>query len=337
MKEYGIDGIFAQRFILALCQGIDYRNHIKTVSRNLLKSCEEHGRVFAAVYDVSGAADNKFWKTMKADCMNMVDKGMIGSPAYLKHNGNPVVAIWGFGFKDGVHPPKNPKVALKIINWFKTNAPAKYRATVLGGVPGYWRTLTGDSRTDPAWTEVYLSFDIINPWAVGRFKNDVGADNWKNSKIVPNLKKNRCAGIDYFPVIWPGFSWHNLTGVKANQIPREGGKFFWRQAYNAVSSGADMIYVAMFDEVDEATAIYKVAPTAAKTPDQGYWLTLDADGYSLPSDWYLRLTGEAGKMLRKEIPVTPRIPKNPGPDFTNLDKNTNVTILSKNIITCKVR
>ncbi len=98
-----------------------------------------------------------------------------------------------------------------------------------------------------------------------------------------------------------------------------------------------MIYVAMFDEVDEATAIYKVAPTAAKTPDQGYWLTLDADGYSLPSDWYLRLTGEAGKMLRKEIPVTPRIPKNPGPDFTNLDKNTNVTILSKNIITCKVR
>ncbi len=226
MKEYGIDGIFAQRFILALCQGIDYRNHIKTVSRNLLKSCEEHERVFAVMYDVSGAADNKFWKTMKADCMNMVDKGMIGSPAYLKHNGNPVVAIWGFGFKDGVHPPKNPKVALKIINWFKTNAPAKYRATVLGGVPGYWRTLTGDSRTDPAWTEVYLSFDIINPWAVGRFKNDVGADNWKNSKIVPNLKKNRCAGIDYFPVIWPGFSWHNLTGVKANQIPREGGKFF---------------------------------------------------------------------------------------------------------------
>jgi hypothetical protein len=63
--------------------------------------------------------------------------------------------------------------------------------------------------------------------------------------------------------------------------------------------------------VDEATAIYKVAPTSKQTPDQGFWLTLDADGFSLPSDWYLRLTGEIGKMLRKEIPLSQKIPIEP--------------------------
>ena len=339
MKEYGIDGIFAQRFVVALYQGIDYVNHIKTVSRNLLKSCEEHGRVFAVMYDVSGATEDKFWKTIQADWIDMVDKGMMNNLRYLKHNGKPVVAIWGFGFKDGVHPPTNPAVAQAIIDWFKTNAPPKYRATVLGGIPGFWRTLNGDSRTDPAWADVYRSFDIISPWSVGRYGNQAGADDWKKTKIVPDLKETHKAGIDYFPVIWPGFSWKNLTGNKPNQIPRDGGKFYWRQAYNAVSAGADMIYVAMFDEVDEATAIYKTAPTAAETPDQGFWLTLDADGYSLPSDWYLRLTCEAGKMLRHDIPVTQTIPTDPGSHYastnilygiTNIPKLININGMSTN-------
>ena len=37
---------------------------------------------------------------------------------------------------------------------------------------------------------------------------------------------------------------------------------------------------------------------------------MDADGYDLPSDWYLRLTGEAAKMLRGEIGLTSTIPIN---------------------------
>jgi hypothetical protein len=69
-----------------------------------------------------------------------------------------------------------------------------------------------------------------------------------------------------------------------------------------------MIYGAMFDEVDEGTAMFKLAPTAAQLPVHGTFVPLDADGIKLPGDWYLRLADEAGKMLRGEIPLTNTIP-----------------------------
>jgi len=34
-----------------------------------------------------------------------------------------------------------------------------------------------------------------------------------------------------------------------NQIPRNRGQFYWKQVYGAIKEGADMLYVAMFDEV----------------------------------------------------------------------------------------
>lgn len=50
-----------------------------------------------------------------------------------------------------------------------------------------------------------------------------------------------------------------------------------------------MLKIAMFDE---GTAILKAAARRNDAPDQGYWLTHDADGAQLPSDWYLRLAAE---------------------------------------------
>jgi hypothetical protein len=38
-----------------------------------------------------------------------------------------------------------------------------------------------------------------------------------------------------------------------NEIPRQGGRFLWRQAHNAQSIGARIIYGAMFDEYDEVS------------------------------------------------------------------------------------
>jgi hypothetical protein len=43
-------------------------------------------------------------------------------------------------------------------------------------------------------------------------------------------------------------------------------------------------------------------------PDQGSFLSLDADGQPLPADWYLRLAGAAARVLRGEIALTPNIP-----------------------------
>jgi hypothetical protein len=101
-------------------------------------------------------------------------------------------------------------------------------------------------------------------------------------------------------VIWPGFSWYNLyypDEVK-NKRPRRGGNFFWTQASRVISGNAKSIYIAMFDEVDESTAMYKLAENDDQTPDQAYFLALDADGYNLPSDWYLRCAKLATEIVR---------------------------------------
>jgi hypothetical protein len=56
------------------------------------------------------------------------------------------------------------------------------------------------------------------------------------------------------PVVFPGFSWNNMLppGRPSSTIPRNEGSFLWKQLNGATSQGAQMIYVAMFDEIDEA-------------------------------------------------------------------------------------
>lgn len=183
--------------------------------------------------------------------------------------------------------------------------------SVMGGVPTYWRQLKADAKTDPAWRDVYAAFDILSPWSVGRYGDDAGADAFKTSLILPDLTATRAAGIEYMPVIFPGFSWRNLLAGPLNQIPRRGGRFYWRQGYNAIDAGCTTIFVAMFDEVDEGTAIYKLTARKADLPVPGEFVSLDADGESLRSDWYLRLTGELTRMLRGALPMTSRIPIQP--------------------------
>ena len=86
----------------------------------------------------------------------------------------------------------------------------------------------------------------------------------------------------------------------------------WRQAYKYVAdSNIKTIWMAQFDEVDEGTAIMKVAATEDDLPTEGNWLTHDVGGHSLPSDWYLRLCGEAQKMLDGETRLRSTIPIHP--------------------------
>lgn len=309
MADNKLDGVFLQRF-LSETQDNVFKLFRDEVTRHVMSGSEKYGRTFVLMYD--GINFDGMVQSLEADWMHMVDDlGITASPRYLHHRNKPLVAIWGLGFSS--YNLVTATQAAQLISWFQRDAPAKYQATVMGGVPEGWRTLTGSSQTDPAWANVYRSLDVISPWAVGRYADDAGADNYRTTLIAPDLVECQAKSIDYMPVIFPGFSWANMHSgtTPQNQIPRRGGAFYWHQAYNAVKAGVDTIYIAMFDEMDEGTAMFKVAPTRADAPDQGYWLTLDADGFSLPSDWYMRLADQTGRMLRGEIPVTAAMPISP--------------------------
>jgi hypothetical protein len=307
MRTYEIDGALVQRFVNSIAPA---HKEGDTVLRNVRAGAEANGRVFAIEYDLSGAHPDTVLKQLQDDWAYMnTELKVTQSPAYLHDNGKPVVAIWGLGFKEANHL-QDPAVALQIVEWFKNSA----HATVVGGVPSGWGTMNGDSASDPGWKAVYKAIDVIQPWTVGRYKTLAQADDWKATHLSPDLALTAKNGQRYMPVIFPGFSWYNLRRDSAkNAIPRLGGRFLWKQAYNAKAAGAQFVKIAMFDEVNEGTAIFKAAPLRTDAPDQGYWLTLDADGEYLPSDWYLRIATEISRVFHGTAPLTVNIPSVPHP------------------------
>jgi hypothetical protein len=300
MRDNHLDGVFLQRFSSGVSDASTFARMNK-VANNVRAGADAYRRVFAIMYDISGHPTNTLVSQLTNDWLYLVNTLQItNSSRYLRHNGKPVVAIWGFGFSGRQDTPQQ---AQDVINFFKSAG-----LTVMGGLPTYWRTLNNDAQSDPAWAAVFRSFDIISPWSVGRYGDIAGADNFRQNLIVPDMAEAAANGREYLPVIFPGFSWFNLNAGPLNQIPRNGGTFYWEQAYNAKLSGCTMIYGAMFDEVDEGTAMYKLAPTTNEIPAQGSWVPLNIDGVSLPSDWYLRLANEASKMLRGDVPLQNTIP-----------------------------
>ena len=308
MKEYGLDGVLVQRFVGEIRRK---QQDGDVVLKNIMAAAKESGRTFAIEYDISGGNPATFAQTIEDDWKYLVDEMKVTShPNYQHHNGKPVVSVWGMGLSDGdAHPPSDPQVALDLIGWFKAHAPAKYQATFMGGTPAHWSTLTADSRSDPAWAGVYADMDIVQPWNVGRYGTLAAVDKWKDDVIARDLKTAEENHQLYMPVVFAGFSWHNLKRTaKENQIPRLAGEFLWRQAYNAKVAGATFLKIAMFDEFDEGTAILKTVSHRNQAPEQGYWLTLEADGDDLPNDWYLKLAGRITAMFHGNIKPDSKLP-----------------------------
>lgn len=289
MKQYGIDGAFVQRFIT------DLKNPRALRQNNVvLASCREganrSGRAYAVMYDLSGLGAGRIQEVMDDWRLLRERMQITEDRAYLKHRGKPVVTVWGIGFSD--RRAYTLAECQQLVEFLKKDG-----CTVMLGVPTYWRELKNDSLPDPLLHEIIKLADIVSPWMVGRYGSADAAKRHGERTITPDLAWCREQKVDYLPVVFPGFSWHNMTGKQLDQIPRRKGEFYWSQFAAAKRAGAEMIYVAMFDEVDEGTAIFKCTNDVPPAGDSAF-VTYEG----LPSDHYLRLTGLGGKMLRGEIP-----------------------------------
>jgi hypothetical protein len=302
MKEYGIDGVFIQRFFSVLTSQ-NRLNHNDKVLASAIKAANKYGIAICLMYDI-GSMDDSRYKLLFDDWKHLVDDLKLTNQGekttYLFHNGKPLVAFWGIsaGTRESGHIPE----IFDIIDFFR-NDPEYGGCSIHLGIPSRWRTLGADTKGDPRLHEVLKQADVVHPWLVGRF-NENGYEAFRQENIVEDVKWCRENGKSYAPTVFPGFSWHNMKDDVSDKIPRNKGEFYWKQIAGAIESGAEMIYVAMFDEIDEGTAIMKCAH---KVPvGKSVFVPIEKD---VPSDHYLWLTGMAGKMLRGEIPFSRVMPE----------------------------
>lgn len=290
MREYGIDGAFVQRFANGLKHD-DHRHHKNVVLANCRVGANRNGRAYAVMYDLSGLSAGGV-ATVWSDWRMLRDEMHITEDAaYLHHEGKPVVSVWGVGFNDD--RAYTLAECLRLITQLKADG-----CTVMLGVPTGWRTGDRDAIKDTELKDVLALADILSPWTIGRYRTPEQATKHGEKVWAPDVAWCRERDLDFFPVVYPGFSWHNLKGDPLNAIPRLKGEFLWSQVVAAKRAGAGMIYVAMFDEVDEGTAIFKCT-NQPPVGEGAAFLTYEG----LPSDFYLRLTGSAGKLLRGELPL----------------------------------
>lgn len=290
MREYGIDGVMLQRFGVELRSPGSY-DFNTGVMENVRRGAESHGRVWGVMYDLSGMKAEEVVRVITEDWKRLVERaGILKDAGYVHHDGKPLVALWGIGFND--KRGYGLAECAKVVEFLKAQG-----LSVMLGVPYFWRDLARDAVADAELHALLKKADIVSPWSVGRYRGAEGVRKNLPQRLAGDVAWTRENGLAYLPVVFPGFSWRNLEknrGREAalNAIPREGGAFLWQQGVEAKRAGAEMIYVAMFDEVDEGTAIFK----GSNTPPVGGSEFMTYEG--LPPDHYLWLAGEMGRMLR---------------------------------------
>ena len=287
MQQNSIDTAALQRFNPNSSEG-PTRDAMATKVRS---SAESYGRKFYIMYDVTGWTNMQ--SEIKADWTDKM-KTHTASSAYAMQDGKPVVCVWGFGFNDSNHP-WDPAPCLDVVNWFKSQG-----CYVIGGVPREWRTGVNGSRA--GFSDVYHAFNMLSPWMVGAIGDAADSDSVYQNVNVPDQADCDANGVDYQPCVLPG----DLSGRQ-----RAHGDFMWRQFYNMVRVGAQGIYISMFDEYGEGNQIAKTAETQATVPVGSGLLSLDEDGTACSADYYLRLTGDGGRMLKGQIALTATRPTQP--------------------------
>ena len=171
MKEYGVDGVFMQRFFNVL-QDPNRIRHNDKVLASAIKAANKYGVAICMMYDIGGM-DDRYYELIYDDWKHLVDDLKLTNQGdkttYLFHNDKPLVAFWGIsaGTRESGHIPE----IYDIIDFVK-NDPEYGGCSVHLGIPSRWRTLGSDTKGDPRLHEVLEQVDVIHPWLVGRYNED---------------------------------------------------------------------------------------------------------------------------------------------------------------------
>ncbi len=300
MAQYDIDGVWLQHFLVGFKDGKDalgYESRRQNM-RYVRDAAKKYGRVWCISFDTAGVPSKEIPQKIIDEWKRIVEEGLTGGDDYLREGGLPVVQIWGLFF-DASHNHLEPKEALELANFFAETG--KYSATLVMGGSWNW-----SEKAAPDWKNAYASFKYFVPWNIGNFAKrsdgSIGASMsfWKGDKA-----KAESNGMYWIPTIYPGFSWENLGRTKNSRKSRRKGEFFWEQFYEARKLGVETFYVAMFDEIDEGTAIFKIDPN----PPVGCNMQ-DTEG--MPPDWYLQIIKEVKRIIKsgetfpEKISISPK-------------------------------
>jgi hypothetical protein len=311
MKQYGIDTAAIQRFgEVSNPTDTRLRDQKNDVTIRMMKACEKTGVKFYIEYDSSGSAVGGWGQNWVTSIENdwssfALSDHVAASSAYARENGKPVVELWGMGL-NGNNISKDPQQWQALVTWFQQQG-----CYVIGGVPTGWLACGPFGDAVPGFQTVYESCSAINPWIVGRLRSLADSDSYALSNEKP--EQNWCArhSITYIPCVYPGTSFYNSNSKSKNNIPRNHGLLMWEQFANLRQQSIKTCFVSMFDEYNEATAIAKSAEDTTFVPPNKWFLTLDADGTPVSSDYYLRLTKDGSRMIKGISPLSWTTPTQP--------------------------
>jgi autotransporter-associated beta strand protein len=264
MRKHNIDGAWLQRFRMHAGSEADF------VLRNISQAAAEEGRIWGVEYDVSGKSDSAVLGLLQADWQWLTSQfDILNDPRYVREDGKPVVFIWGLPV-----PDRNftPATADAVVDWFQAQG-----CHVIGGIPNVWAGLSAAWQTHIAKYDGVLVWQSSNTSEVATFNN---------------------RGQDYYPHIWPGFSWAHLKKLPASPptqyTDRNGGQFYWDKGRTWINAGADRLFIGMFDEYDEGTAIMPM--TDDPPPPYTEWGRF-INNQGKPSDWWMMLSDELKRMM----------------------------------------
>lgn len=335
MKDYGIDGAFMQRFVGEVIDNPAGKDHFDKVLESAMDASNVHQRAICVMYDLGGLNPSRVEPVLD-DAQAIMDKYQLldrtKQKFYLYEGEKPLIVLWGVGFND------NRPYSLDDIEILMNGLKEKGFNLMLG-VPTYWRERRNDALPDMKLHDLIKAAKVIMPWFVGRYDKETFPNF--HDLIKKDIEWCHEYNVEYAPLCCVGYADRNMhpnNPVKS----RHRGQFLWDQFYHDVKSGAQMLYIAMFDEIDEGTAIYKCLnqkDVPSNVSEKDYWVLFKDKKYSISSkeitgltgnDWcklasslsvtfqgieddlqtdhYLWLVGEGKKMLRGEIPLNSTMP-----------------------------